>query len=474
MEAQRGTRRRRVAARPQVEAAVGICAQGARNVNQTERLMALANELGVPVNRGDPCAALADALGDEWATALESAAVLAEREARDVQRRAEMAALRRARAERQFYGPPTPATGLVVPQTSVWHDIGPDLRLDVIDRLTEMEPRTVLALYQTDNSARAMVDRLRRRLYYADRDGRLAYGSVPLIDYLRLALVLGKSDPMRLFLAAALCTLRDFADRQVAVTERADPNAFPGLGFRRSVGIEPRGYRGRPAYSTLIDPVDAGDPRPVDLADAAAQWRQWLAGPPGALVGGGARQSRVVDRYRQVLGWPGPSPLVRDLYNRTGLANVVRVGGDPDAAADDTARVDEIRWLGTADPALVANLFGTHGPIVQEWLSAASSNEHVPAADRLQDAVDSLGPDAADLVLGSIAADVNQYVASRACAIAAKNSPIWPASLPNLLGGSTFWLVPWEDGTIGLLSLLSMPAIDEAVALASRQAAAPS
>ncbi|AJF98032.1 hypothetical protein TW95_gp1298 [Pandoravirus inopinatum] len=81
-----GTKRQRVAVRPQVEAAVGICEQGARNVNQTQRLMAFANELGVPVNGGDPCAALANALGDEWAAARESAAVLREREARGARR----------------------------------------------------------------------------------------------------------------------------------------------------------------------------------------------------------------------------------------------------------------------------------------------------------------------------------------------------------------------------------------------------
>ncbi|AVK74800.1 hypothetical protein pqer_cds_378 [Pandoravirus quercus] len=468
MEARVGTRRRRVAVRPQVEAAVGICEQDVRSVNQTGRLMAIANELGVPVNGGDPCVALADALGDEWAVARESAEVLGAQERRAEQMRYEMAELRRERMGRQFFGLPTPAAH-VLPATSVWADIGPDLRLDVIDRLTEIDPRTVLALYQADSNARAMVDRLRRRLYYADREGRLAYGSVPLADYLRLALALGESDPVRLFLAAALCTLRAFADRQISVTERADPGAFPLLELRRSLGIGPRGYRGNPAYSTLVDPYAAEEPLSINLPDAAGQWRQWLIGSQAALVGtGGVPPLRIVERFRTVLGWPGPSPLARNLYNRTGLVNVVRVGGDPSAAAD-AAAMDEIRWLGTVDPALVVRLFGAPDPAVQEWLDAAPSTERTQAADRLQDRVDSLGAAAVDLVLGSIAADVDQYATSRACAITARNSPIWPASLRNLLGGSTFWLVPRENGTVQLLGLLSMPALDEAIVIAARQ-----
>lgn len=253
-----------------------------------------------------------------------------------------------------------------------------------------------------------------------------------------------------------------FADRQVSVTERADPGAFPLLELRRSLGIGPRGYRGNPAYSTLVDPGATDDPSPADLPDAAAQWRQWLIGSQAALVGtGGVPPLRIVERFRAVLGWPGPSPLARGLYNRTGLVNAVRVGGDPSVAAD-AAAMDEIRWLGTVDPALVVRLFGAPDPTVQEWLDAAPSTERTQAADRLQDSVDSLGAAAVDLVLGSIAADVDQYATSRTCAIAAQNSPIWPASLRNLLGGSTFWLVPRENGTVQLLGLLSMPALDEA------------
>ncbi|HEY9248020.1 MAG TPA: hypothetical protein VIO38_02765, partial [Rariglobus sp.] len=414
MQPSLGRKRRIATVRPQVEAVVGLCGQDVLTTEQTDRLSVLAYELGVRASDANPCAALAAALGDEWATASESAGALTERERRDAQNRAMLTALRRQTIRREFFGAPNPVAAPEPVSTAIWEEILPELRLEIVERLADADPRTVLSLYEANVDARDTIDGARHVMYYADGNGRLARARVPLIDYVRLASAFGETDPIRLFLAAALCTLKAFADRQTAAEgSSADRDVFSASGrdldlwpwsaYSTAIDRGLRTFRSAGELARLVSAMgESADPRevlegplPGDLPDIAVQWRQWSIAPRASLLTPDGRPTLpLVARYVEIFRWPGPSPIVRDLYDRTRLANGIRAGPGAGFAGPRADPIDGIRWLGAVDADFAARLMGldANDPALQEWLQSADLNVRTDSADRLQGHVNDSEP----------------------------------------------------------------------------------
>ncbi|AGO83456.1 hypothetical protein psal_cds_57 [Pandoravirus salinus] len=498
-----GTKRRAPSVRPEVAAAVGLCGQpsGSLSVAQSERLGDVAALLGVPPATNDPCAALPFLLGDEWTDALAVSDTLVEEEAQRERGRVALYEMRRARARRGFYG--TPAQRIT--PTTLWRDLTPELRIEVVERLADADARTILALYETNAEARAIVDRLKRDALAVDPRGTLVYDRVPLIDYARLAVALGKNDPTRLFLASALCSLRSLADLQVdnlnameqvlgyprtfanldAVIEMPPPSmtrtSTDRLIYSASIaaGLPFDQLTEAPAeyWETLARGMgpDAdlqaalSGPLADDLPGVVEQWRDWTVGAQDLLLtNDNIPRTPIGARYRQILGWSGFSEAVLAYLLETGYAPL-RLR--PDGPAPDRYTYMRMRWLGMVGRDDVAAAFGRalSDPTLAEWMQWGESAVEATAA--LQEAIDNDNNgdrDSTHDLLETIAQEAVLYPASRACAVAQQRSRLALAPLENLLAQSDLWLVPVSRDFVGVLGDLRMPAVDEALAMVQR------
>lgn len=493
-----GAKRRVPSIRPEVAAAVGLCGQPAGSLSpvQIQRLDDIATLLRAPPT-DDPCAALASVLGDEWTDALAVQDALVEEEARTEHNRVALAASRRARADRAFYGTPAKA---ILP-TSIWGDLVPELRAEVVERIADVDMRTVLALYASGAAARDVIDGLRRDALAVDARGALARVRVPLIDYARLATVLGEADPTRLFLASALCSLKSLADLQVD-----ELNGFEqALGVPRTFGnVEAviataprdamRGPTGRLVYSALITDglpraqlAEAPDeywevlasgmgpdvdlraalsgPLADDLPGAAAQWRNWTVGTEDVLLtDDNVPRLPIAARYGQILGWFGVSSTVVDYLLGTGYGLLRLAPGGPPLSESSIPRM---RWLGALGRDNAAALLGRapSDPALDAWMQGGRSTDEGTIA--LQNDIDGTDRNLAHDLLRRISEEAALYPASRACAAARLSSRLSLAPLENLLAPSGLWLVPLGPDFVGIIGDLAAPAIDQAIVAAA-------
>jgi hypothetical protein len=117
-----------------------------------------------------------------------------------------------------------------------WSNLPPEIVERIVLTLADQRPAAVVALYKTNTEAADIIASATHPFVRA-RDGRLdATGRIPLLDYARLAAAFGETDPVRLFLAMALCPLRAYAYIAIRQGAGQDSETYPiadvGLSFR--------------------------------------------------------------------------------------------------------------------------------------------------------------------------------------------------------------------------------------------------
>ncbi|AVK75645.1 hypothetical protein pneo_cds_38 [Pandoravirus neocaledonia] len=290
----RGAKRRIEPVRPDVAAAVGLCAHSNRDDNsvlsqrQRQRLDDIAVRLGVAPSPQGTCAALAAALGDEWTNASESADIFAAEEARAM-------------------GPLSVAPSRALLSGIAWSDLPPEMQVPIVRDLVERDPRAAAALYATGLAgARPFIGET-HMAFIVDDQGALNQVNVPLIEYARLAAAFGETDPLDLFLASATCSLKALASWYASSDIR--PNAEPAPNAQ-SIMRAPTGVSDAyvsalgeglsneavddiplqqltwaierlPADPTIFDVARSilTGPLPGDAANVARQWYEFVTTP---------------------------------------------------------------------------------------------------------------------------------------------------------------------------------------------------
>ncbi|AVK75586.1 hypothetical protein pqer_cds_1164 [Pandoravirus quercus] len=487
-----GVKRRMPLPRASVSAAVGLCGQDNLTDEQRGRLARFASALGVAAPAdGDLCAALEEALGDEWAVATESLALLVAQERRAEKSREMLSEMRSQRVRRGFFGTPQVEQPDEVP-SEIWSALPPELQPVVVEQLVRTNPRMAILLSETGTEG---LDVLTHNWIVAptvDDAGALVPWRLRLLDYARLAAALGERDPIHLFLTASLCVLRALADHMIDVDmTNGQPTYKMGRGsayerlLRNDALSVPRNALGGSVYSAPIElggramtPWKAAlsarlegaapeldeslmGPLPGDVADRALMWRDWVSAAGDSLVTpqGGPR-SPLVARYMSFFGWEQPSVLARTLIGTVAMRNAVGIGA---TAPPD---LDRLRLVDTLDPVALRGIVGDAASPddVRAWTDLRGLIDAYRTG-RIQEAVDS-DDRVRGRVLAHIDAEIKMRLPPGACEVIGARSP-WPApTFARLFAPSTFWLVPLPDGDIAVLADLYAPALDEAIAVA--------
>ncbi|AJF97391.1 hypothetical protein TW95_gp0657 [Pandoravirus inopinatum] len=164
-------------------------------------------------------------------------------------------------------------------------------------------------------------------LYAVRDDGTITQSRVPLIEYARIGTTLGKSQPLRILLAAAVCTLKGLANVEIATDMEVefgqfDDDAAYTLVEDYSVPITAGGTG---SFTTLVDAnllpmlldFDADGvaltfpardldsirnlvegPIPGDLPQVARQWYDWMTGLVDVLA---ETLPPIAARYQMIL-----------------------------------------------------------------------------------------------------------------------------------------------------------------------------
>lgn len=482
--------------RPQIAAAVGLCGQSERTAAQDERLAALAVGLGVPAGlRGDAvCAAMRDALGDEWATAAASADLFVEEEARAQRTRDLLAEARRERVRRGFYAPamqqaaasaadgarlaparfpqyapttqaiqaPAPGGAEAVPALSIWSAVPPELQPHIVEALVHDNPRTALLFYESSPDVAGVFRDNYTDAYTVNDYDALASQPLPLIEYARLGAAFGTGNPLGIFLRAALCVLHGLADMEADAAIRGNLRA-------REENVEwynpPMSTRNvHPAYSMYVRRYG-----PLTDSDAAeaAQWLAWLTLPVSILARPeGAQALPVVQGYRDMD--MGPVPLSGQagdrwlIHGALGLTRDGLVTEEP-----DLDRVRPLAFVRSNDPSLEA-LLGGLVPDPAAWLQFAQQPD-AARATLLRQALAGTGGDRILFarLMALLDGSMGDWSSSRVCDAVAARSPWRGPTFARLFGSSTLWLVPLAGGqAFGIFADLRAPALNQAIALA--------
>lgn len=485
MSVRRGAKRPAPSVRPQVSAAIGLCGQARRTVQQEERLARFAAELGVPVSAqdGDPCRALANALGDEWSMASGSANLFAQEEARAEQSRNMLAQLRRERLQRQFYPATAAAQAGRAEEAqptafSVWSSLLPELRPVFIESLIKVDPRAALALSETSPEVADVLNRYSVRMPSVSDTGVLFNGRLPLIDYARLAVALGTTDPVALFLRASMCLLYALADLEYGAEQSGAFGAAPALPFWLEVdaihgpsaggvsAVVREGLRPREGTSqALVGPLGA------NLATTASQWFEWVSAPPTQLAAAAAARgtvpaSPVIQRYADILQW---QPV--DVVGRFGRQWLPRgaLGLTQGGLVDREPDLARMRPLYGPFPGQYQSVIAEMGPEFGGAWYALAQNPDPDQAALLREALARTGADRVLFahLLDTVDAALMPLLPSRACTGVARNAR-WEGrpTFARLFAPSTLWLLPRANGSVLLLVELHAPALQEAVRLA--------
>jgi hypothetical protein len=458
-------------------------------LDETQRatLDDLARSLGVPPAIRDPCPLLASVLGGEWAEAAQYADALAQRARDEAQSRALLRQLREGRVVRSVRARTLPDLAAAA---FPWENLPPEVRAIVVERLVETDPAAVLSLYRSNAQARDLIDRIRRPLLVADERGDLAQIRAPLIDYVRLVLATGLTDPLDIFLRAALCTLVATADAlygdDIDVSdELSDADIVPygpsgnplyaalvtgGLTedeFLRWLGT-PEGEQALASHGQNIATVRDIVVGPIsqNLAGAVGAWWEWLSrgrGAPLATVPG--------LRYATILG--ATEDAIDEQRLREDMANDVSLGPIPYGPSNSVQNVASLRsaWM---DWDAVRGLLADRVPpsVIDRWLVTPPSRG--PVTDEMQ-AGAARGPPLGPVVIHAFGERVRwrqhngEEGVCRAISMGSDDSN--PAQFGRLFARSDVWIGPGFDYTTVHLSIgFASPALDRALDLARRRA----
>ncbi|AVK75644.1 hypothetical protein pneo_cds_37 [Pandoravirus neocaledonia] len=470
----RGVKRPAPSVRPQVSAAVGLCGQARRTSEQDERLARFAAELGVPYDAqgGDPCRALANALGQEWSTAAGSANIFVQEEARAQQNRDMLAQLRRERLRRQFY----PATA-EAQQTafSLWSSLLPELRPVFVETLINVDPRAALAFYETGPDVADVFTQYSARVPSVSDTGALFNGRLPLVDYARLAVALGTTEPVTLFLRASMCLLYALADLEYRAEQSGAFGKAAGLPFWMDAA--PLYGIGSDAVSGFVraglPPSENAPPVLVGrlkdgIASTATQWLDWVSAPYGQLTAayGATPASPVVRRYADIMGW---QPV--DVESRLGRQWLPRgaLGLTQNGLVDQEPDLARVRPLYGPFPGRYQAVIADMSPEAANAWYALAQNPDPAQAALFREALARTGADRALFghLTDAIDAALTPLSPSRACTAVARNAR-WEGrpTFARLFAPSTLWLLPRANGSVLVLAELRAPALREAVRLA--------
>lgn len=477
----RGAKRPAPSVRPQVSAAVGLCGQARRTAQQDERLARFAAELGVLLSAqdDDPCRVLADALGDEWSTAAGSANLFAQEEARAEQNRNMLAQLRRERLRRGFY-PATAAAqaGHAEAQptaSSVWSSLPPELRPVFIESLIKVDPRTALAFSETSPEVADVFNRYSVRVPSVSDTGALFSGRVSLIEYARLAVALGTTDPVALFLRASMCLLYALAYLENDVEQGGAFGEAPALSFWQGVGalhgtdadgalaIVREGFQFREDAS----PALAG-PLGPDLVTTVSRWLEWAPAWPAHLPAAAQQTPPFalsdIGHYADIMQRPVD---VAARFGRQWLSHGA-LGLTQDGLIDREPDLTRVRPLYGPFPGQYQSVIADMGPeFAGAWYALAQDPDPARAA-LLREALARTGADR--VLFGHLMEAVDAALVplspSRACIGVTRNAR-WEGrpTFARLFAPSTLWLLPRANGSVLLLAELHAPALQDALRL---------
>lgn len=485
----RGAKRRIEPVRPDVAAAVGLCAHSndddtnALSQRQRQRLDDIAVRLGVVPSPQGTCAALAAALGDEWTNASESSDVLAAEEAR-------------AAAARN-----PPRVPLASEARPGWADLPPEMRAEVARALTDVDPRAAVALYASDpESARAFDAAGSHPIWVLDEHGQMVEGRMPLADYARAAAAFGVTNPTDLFLAGATCTLQAFANWYIA-------NAPAGT-FPRAQGVaEGLAAAGAPAFeggvdfaavlsrginSNELEQVDVGmlgdavrgfttaRRRPLSLgqlrtlvggplgenpSEVARQWYQFIAAPPALAVNA---MTPLAVRASVFLGGRAPPPF--GISRVAPLQDIgLQLGDWIEANPGDFVRLRRVLDVPVSTVARWLDIDGSsgsrYGDVLQnalaEWTMSTQWDARVDARKTLRDAVGDSW-DAQEAIMDGLEEAIAPYrrTGGACAAVASRYRRVIP-SFSRLFSGSRIVLEPGYGGIVTVLLDLDSDALDQ-------------
>ncbi|QBZ80655.1 hypothetical protein pclt_cds_57 [Pandoravirus celtis] len=473
-----GTKRRAESVRPDVATAVALCAQDALSERQHARLVTIARRLGVSAldNEDNLCATLAAALGDEWTQAAQEVDLFAAEEAR-------------AGARSRITTSTATATPLSMPTD--WVLLPPEMRERVAYALSDADPRAALALYASGYEGAEAFAGQTHAVPILDEQGELVERRLPLIDYARLSAALGAAGPVQLFLAAATCTLKAYANWRIT---GPDASAFPTV--TAAAPTKDERSLGPVNYATMLDAgvtSDQLDQMSVGALAAVArsakdqptltlgQLRALLDGPVGPDPASIARQwyHFVTASSSDLLGSTTPLTVRSDVVlggralpppRTTHLAHMDRMGIPLGVwtAAPNRADLERLRYALTV-PYYVARQClqrVAHADMVHlfdAWVRAPSDDVVAGAAEQLRDVLaEQEAPVACFLSL--VEAAIGPLAPGSACAAVAARHPEVIPSFSRLFAGSRAWLMPLRNYGATLYVDLRSPVLDRVLA----------
>lgn len=467
----RGTKRRAEPVQSDVATAAGLCHRRILSAQrQYTRRLSMETNLGVPKVGTDD--AMCTAPGDERTETAQRDDFLTAEEARAA---------------------PRPRT---MPAPADWTRLPPEMREQVARALADADPRAALALYASGRKGAEAFAGQTRAVPVVDQRGELAERRLPLIDYARLSVALGAAGPLQLFLAAATCTLKAYANWRIA---GPDAKAFPMVAAAATSGGGTDGQKpaGPTDYAAMLD---AGvTPHQLDQMSVGA-----LAAAARSAAG---QPSLTLGRLRALLDGPmGPDPIAiaRQWYHfvtapssdllqtttpLTARCDVVLGGralpqprnmhlvgmclmGLPLgvwAAPHERADLERLHYA-LAIPGDVARQCLEDVPhadtarLLDTWLRAPSDDAAAAALERLRDAVGNQeAPIARFFALLEVA--IGPLAPGSACAAAAAHhaGQVIP-SFARLFASSRMWLMPLRHYGVGLYVDLRSPIVERMLA----------
>lgn len=467
-------------------------------------LYIVSRHLGLPDIDGDyTCATIAEAVGAEWQQARDL--LLREQEIDAVARTAlaEFYRLPPARrgdamdAQEAIVRVPGPSSAQV---SASWSVLPNEMRAEVIQRLTDVDPSTVLSLYETDRNAHALIDDLTHALYGITNEGQIGESRIPLIEYARVAAALGESQPLRVLLASALCTLKALANVEVEAsksTGQFSEGPVYALVENHTVPITADGKTG--AFSSLIesnlfptlldlDPYAVGyafpgmdlasirslteGPLPGDLPDVVRQWYEWLTKPADVLA---ETRPPIAARYMMTLRWrpdyadseyDEPRPFLSNMI----MDDAVQAGTTPIdrgvPVADDDEVLDRMRYLGEFTHDEVQGAIGQYvrPTVLDVWIKSRNwSQASRDMARRLvEQHVNANRDDVAKALLRLVGDRVRGALPPGKCAALADRG-VDLAPFEFLFLPSPLWMVPASNGGVHIYAALWSPVLENLI-----------
>lgn len=339
-----------------------------------------------------------------------------------------------------------------------WSDLPTEIKVEVISHMVDSDPAGAMRFYGTCREATALMTAFRCCAFTVDDAGRLTRSAVPLVAYARSAVALGQTDPLRLFLADSLRTLKALANWHAATCIRWDGTTpYTKVRAVMARGAAPLSIGDRPDLSALIDAVG---PLADDLPAIVRHWYDWMTAPDDVLFDAYEDpRSPLAARQVDLLGYT----IVNMGYPARGAFcdACVMLGAEP--RRGDTHRT--MRFIGVIHPPRVKRWLGDGAALadVDAWIGGWGTKRNVPASKRLCKAV-SDRPHLSVRVMREIGERVRAHTPDCLDPTAS------PLPLERLFAPSRVWL---GSGRAGAHIEFLSPAIGEALALAGAPPSCP-